>query len=350
MCDPNPEEVCLDDVSQGEQLLVFAWRMLVAGRQYCPLLEAELSRCAGANAREVLAALNVFLIAISNASRRRISVGHPGCPLITPDERSLLALLGSAASGRSDAVSAHLCWLVRSEHQDTVRTLLGGFREDDRASGTPSAGAGRRIPRAVSHRTPRAAFGVTPQPSLANPQDHEMTIAQKEYPAYLPLPSHPDGTPLAGLGTAELLLTATLRLYAASHLGDMHGPDWSGGLARSGAGCCAVPAFDALFGIVAVAARHPIDVRCRHCTSLSRDEGRFLQLVGLLQHGRTFDARDVLCGWLPPAAMRLAILPAKGLATSLARARLLVPLRGPDLARYSTGLKQQTHPSSTMVH
>jgi len=167
-----------------------------------------------------------------------------------------------------------------------------------------------------------------------------MTIAQKQFPAYLPLPSYPEGTTLAGLGTAELLLTATLRLYAASCFGEMDGSDWRGGLARSGAGCCAVPAFGALFEIVAAAARRPLALHCRHCTALGHDEGRFLQIVGLLQHGRMFDARDLLCDWLPPAAMRLAILPAKGLAASLARARLLVPLRSP----------KQTHSSSILVH
>ncbi len=175
-----------------------------------------------------------------------------------------------------------------------------------------------------------------------------MTIAQKAYPA--PPPSYPDDTPLAGLGTAELLLVTSLRLYAASRVGEVGDRDWRGGLENCGTGCCAVTAFDALFGIVAAAARRPLDVRCRHCTGLSGDEGRFLQFVGLLQHGRVFDARDLLCDWLPPAAMRLAILPAKGLATSLARARLLVPLRGPDLARQAPGAKRQTHSGSPLVH
>ncbi len=127
MCDPNPNDVVIDEVSHGEQLLVFAWRMLVAGRRHCPLLESELSRCAGPNAREILAALSAFLMAISNASRRRISVGPPGCPVITQDERSLLALIGSAASGQRDAVSAHLCWLVRSEHREAVHAMLDVF-------------------------------------------------------------------------------------------------------------------------------------------------------------------------------------------------------------------------------
>lgn len=176
-----------------------------------------------------------------------------------------------------------------------------------------------------------------------------MTIAKDEYPAYLPPPSYPDDASLAGLGTAELLLVASLRLYAAACHGE--NLDWRGGLARSGAECGAVPAFGALLGILAAAARRPLDVRCRHCMGLGSDEGRFLQLVGSLQHGRMFDARDLLCDWLPPAAMRLAIVPAKSLAASLARARLLVPLREPVAAAHHVrSLMRQTHAGSALVH
>ncbi len=173
-----------------------------------------------------------------------------------------------------------------------------------------------------------------------------MTIAQRGLTAYVPPPAYPTDTPLATLNTAELLLVASLRLFALAHCDPDGGPDWRGGLAASGAGRCAVPAFDALFGIVAAAAKRPLDVRCRHCPHLSRDEGRLLQTIGLLQHGRMFAARDVLSDWLPPAAVRLAILPAKGLASALMRARLFVPEPGAGLEMP----RRQTHRGSALVH
>ncbi len=176
-----------------------------------------------------------------------------------------------------------------------------------------------------------------------------MTIAQDGFPAYVPAPAYADNAPLSGLCTAELLLVTTLRLFAAAHCDPDGGYDWRTGLLAAGAGCCAVPAFDALFGIVAAVPRRNLDVRCRHCPALGHDEGRLLQLVSLLQHGRMFDARDVLSDWLPAAAMRLAILPAKGLAFALARTQLLVPLR--DTAMLSTHQScQQTHHGSALVH
>lgn len=126
MFDPEPG-YHLDEAAPGEQLLVFAWRMVAVGRQHCPMLQARLSQCAGSKASEVLATLSAFLMAVSKASRRRITVGHPCCHVITRDERSLLALIGSAASGQTDAVSAHLSWLVQSEHREAVQTMLEGF-------------------------------------------------------------------------------------------------------------------------------------------------------------------------------------------------------------------------------
>ncbi len=174
-----------------------------------------------------------------------------------------------------------------------------------------------------------------------------MTVLSLE--AYIPQTVYLDNEPLARLRTSELLLVTTLRLFAAAHCHPDGAIDWRGGLAASGAGCCAVPAFDALFGIVATTARRSLDVRCRHCPSLSHDEGRLLQLVSLLQHGRAWEARDILSGWLAPTAVRLAVLPAKGLAAALARADLVVPLRHRMAGAAENGAAA-THRGSIMVH
>jgi hypothetical protein len=162
-----------------------------------------------------------------------------------------------------------------------------------------------------------------------------MTI---HHPARIPHQTefaYAEDAPLDRLCTAELLLVTSLRLFAAAHCEPDAGHDWRGGLAA------AAPAFEALFGIVAITAWRPLDVRCRHCQHLGQDEARLLQIVGLLQHGRMFAARDVLAVWLPPAAARLAILPAKALAAALACDKLFVP---------SVGTAQPTHRGSRLVH
>src|SRR5260370_1239248 len=77
-------------------------------------------------------------------------------------------------------------------------------------------------------------------------------------------------------------------------------------------------AFDTVLRIVVSAARRPHDVRCRHCTRLGTDEAWLLQLVMVLQRARRLEAVAILAEWLPPAAARVAMMPALGFAGALA--------------------------------
>jgi hypothetical protein len=89
---------------------------------------------------------------------------------------------------------------------------------------------------------------------------------------------------------------------------------------RIGAPACAAgiedegaPAFDILFRIVLQSAKRPLDVRCPCCAHLGKDEAWLLQLASLLQRERLEEAAAVLGEWLPPSALRMALLPAKAL-------------------------------------
>lgn len=165
-------------------------------------------------------------------------------------------------------------------------------------------------------------------------------------PSLIPSPVYPAGMPLQELRTAELLVTATVRLFALPWRvpGESH-PDWRGGLVAAGVPRWGVSAFDGLFGIVVVARRRPLDIRCLHCRALGHDEGRLLQILSLFQHSRSDAAEAVLGDWLPPVAQSLAAAPAEGLAWALAEARLVIPWRHPqaggavdDQARANPGL------------
>ena len=129
------------------------------------------------------------------------------------------------------------------------------------------------------------------------------------------------------LRTAELLLVATLRLYALQcrdPAGDH--PDWRDGFRAAAIAECAVPAFNALFNIISVAALRPLDVRCPHRRFLGEDEANFLLLEGRLQRAQTDAAAAILAGWLPNSAARMAMLPAQGLADAMMQGGLIVPM------------------------
>ncbi len=127
MCEPMPGDVTLDHLSRAEQLLVFGWRMLVAGRAHCGVLHAELEVHAGEEARSVLAGLSAVLLALGQGSRKTISVGHPGCALVTQDERNVLALLATAQQCDEEVLAVRLCWTVRSECQRPALVVLQTF-------------------------------------------------------------------------------------------------------------------------------------------------------------------------------------------------------------------------------
>ncbi|MEI9889128.1 MAG: hypothetical protein WDN08_22005 [Rhizomicrobium sp.] len=127
MCEPAPGEMTLDEISRSEQVLVFAWRMLVAGRRQCPALHAELAAYAGGETHQVLAGLGVVLMTLGQGSRRPVSVRHPGCAVVTRDERNLLALLAAAQSGDDDLLAARLRWTVRPDCQMPALVVVQTF-------------------------------------------------------------------------------------------------------------------------------------------------------------------------------------------------------------------------------
>lgn len=164
-----------------------------------------------------------------------------------------------------------------------------------------------------------------------------------------PEPVYDPGTRLTELGTAEALLTVTLRLFALPWRkpDDSH-PDWREGFDAANLPCWAGVSFAALFHIVIAARRRPLDVRDLHCPELGYAEGRLLQMVSLLQHSQIGPAEAVLESWLPDAALRMALSPAAGLARALAQADLIVPLR-PGMTKFPA-YQLRANPGLTLVH
>ena len=91
----------------------------------------------------------------------------------------------------------------------------------------------------------------------------------------MPDPVMSDELPLHILRTPELLLVATLRLFARSAWQETP-LDWSEGLRAAGLPPDCIDALTRLFEIVAVAPRRRLAIACMHQTVLSPDEYRFL--------------------------------------------------------------------------
>jgi hypothetical protein len=98
-----------------EQLLTWAWRRIVTGRNGCPLIAREFSKLCGEDAAEVLATFSTFLWALTHVGRRRLQVGYPGYPELTGDERQCLTLIAAAQANSKTCFEANLRWLACAE-------------------------------------------------------------------------------------------------------------------------------------------------------------------------------------------------------------------------------------------
>ncbi|HMA14716.1 MAG: hypothetical protein ACM35H_15290 [Bacteroidota bacterium] len=93
-----------------------------------------------------------------------------------------------------------------------------------------------------------------------------------------------------------------------------------------------------------LAATRSVDVRCPACPGLSPDEARLLEAVAWLQHDVAPPAETALGDWLPPAAVRLSLGAARGLALALLAAELPLPRRSWDFE----ALAETAHPPHGM--
>lgn len=154
-------------------------------------------------------------------------------------------------------------------------------------------------------------------------------------------PAYPDDMSLSELRTPEVLLLATLRIFAESAW-SQHAEDWSWseGLAAANVPAQGIEGLARLFDVIAVAPRRRLAVACIHCRTLRPDEGLFLQLIATLQRRDVHGAKEILLNWVAPAAARAAIPYARVLADGLAQQGLLLPRRSamagmfPDVSRF----------------
>ncbi|HWK46976.1 MAG TPA: hypothetical protein VNT30_19805 [Stellaceae bacterium] len=112
------------DLSYGEHLLVWTLRRVIVGGGESPLIRREFADAFGDEAEAALIAFHSFIVLLNRDSRRRFSIGHPGCAGLTFDERHLLTVVATAQHEADARLDAQLRWLVRREGQDDLRVAV----------------------------------------------------------------------------------------------------------------------------------------------------------------------------------------------------------------------------------
>lgn len=141
----------LDQLAQGERLVVTAFRRWVAG---CGNADGrELERAwsdlcfeLGANpAREAMLALSRIVSTLRRSARRPIRHHEPLCMQLTADEVAIAALVASGQQEGTEEARSKAAWLVRP---DGSAALAGGAR----ALGDRLRDAGVLLPRRTGGR------------------------------------------------------------------------------------------------------------------------------------------------------------------------------------------------------
>ncbi|WP_309644031.1 hypothetical protein [Phenylobacterium sp.] len=113
---PAPDSTArLDDLTQGEHMLLWAFRALAIGARDCRLIHRQFDEACGPAGGEALAALSVFVGELGRSGRRKVTLAAPGSLRITRDEQLILALFAAAQAEDYARLEAHLAWLLAGE-------------------------------------------------------------------------------------------------------------------------------------------------------------------------------------------------------------------------------------------
>lgn len=102
----------LSDLTQGEHLLLWAFRATAFGKGDCRILRRTFDMSCGFAGLEALAAIKVLVSEIRRSGRRELILAVPGSYDLTHDERLVLAVFAAAQAEDYARMEAHLVWLT----------------------------------------------------------------------------------------------------------------------------------------------------------------------------------------------------------------------------------------------
>lgn len=102
----------LEDLLQGEHMVLWAFRAIAMGPADCRLVRRQFDMACGPAGSEALAALNVFVRELGINGRRKVTLAAPGSARVTRDEQLILAVFAAAQAEDYGRLEAHLAWLL----------------------------------------------------------------------------------------------------------------------------------------------------------------------------------------------------------------------------------------------
>jgi hypothetical protein len=120
----------VQELNEGERLVLWAFRRWVSGREHLPLLAREFDRqFRRSEARPALVALDGALSDLTRYARRTIVYHQPCCACLGADEVCMLSIVAALQNGAPAAARAMAQWLVRAAGVDDFVAALDVFAE-----------------------------------------------------------------------------------------------------------------------------------------------------------------------------------------------------------------------------
>ncbi|HEX6956680.1 MAG TPA: hypothetical protein VF194_01730 [Ferrovibrio sp.] len=144
------------ELTEGERLVVWAFRRWVSGPEHLPMLAREFDRqFLRQEARPALFALDAALTGLSRHARRSIVYHQPCCACVGADEVCLVCIVAAQQAGATTAARAMAGWLVLPSGLDAFLTPLNAF-------GERLASSGHDLPYRVGQRNRPVPFVAMP--------------------------------------------------------------------------------------------------------------------------------------------------------------------------------------------
>lgn len=120
----------VQELSEGERLVLWAFRRWVCGPEHLPMLAREFDRqFRRSDAQPALQCFDAALTALARNARRTIVYHQPCCACLGVDEVCFLSIVAAAQTGAGSAARAMTAWLVRSDGVDAFLQPLEAFAD-----------------------------------------------------------------------------------------------------------------------------------------------------------------------------------------------------------------------------
>lgn len=120
--------ISIQELTEGERLVLWAFRRWVSGREHLPMLAREFDRqFRQSESRPALIALDAALTTLTRHARRTIVYHQVCCACLGADEVCLLSIVAALQNDATGAARAMAQWLVRGDGLDGFTTALDDF-------------------------------------------------------------------------------------------------------------------------------------------------------------------------------------------------------------------------------